>query len=114
MSISTTSSIEKNNFNLFFEEKLKNFCDLVNSKNNKDMNRNIEGLKFIYNTGYLKIFIDNLIVPLKDKIINKDCEVLSLNYPKDKICEIVNLFTEEEKDKVFKFVEMLLESKDLI
>ena len=101
-------------FTLFLEEKLKNFCELVKSKNNKDMNRNIEGLKFIYNTGYLKIFIDTLIVPLKDKIINKDCEVLCLFYPKDKICEIVNLFTEDEKDKVFKFVELLLESKDLI
>ena len=113
MSLSTTSSIENNNFNLFFEEKLKNFCDLVNSKNNKDMNRNIEGLKFIYNTGYLKFFIDNLIIPLKDKIIKKDCEVLSLIYPKEKIHEIVNLFSEEEKEKIFKFIEMLLELKDL-
>ena len=102
------------NFTLFLEEKLKNFCELVKSKNNQDMNRNIEGLKFIYNVGYLKIFIDNLIVPLKDKIINKDYEVLCLIYPKDKICEIVNLFTEEEKEKIFKFIEMLLELKDLI
>ena len=46
-------------FENFFNEKLENFCKLVKSKNNDEINRNIEGLKLIYKIGGMKLFINS-------------------------------------------------------
>ncbi len=101
-------------FENFFNEKLENFCKLMKSKNNDKINRNIEGLKLIYKIGGMKLFINSMLVPIEEKINDKNKEIFSLITSIDKIDEVYELFSEDERERVFCFIKFLLESKEFL
>lgn len=100
-------------FTKFFEDKLNNFTNLIKSKNNEDMTKNVEGLIFIYKLGGMKLFIENMVLPLEEKLKDRNSEVLSLLYPPERISEILELFNEDEKERVYKFIDLLIDSRKL-
>ena len=106
------------NMDNFIDVKIKNFCDFILNKEIEDLKKNINSLKFIYGIGGLKLFVDNCLIPIKDNLNNLNSEneeeILKLICPKDKIKEVIVLFTEEEKLKISKFMNFLIDSVDLL
>lgn len=115
-------NVENNNnfFNPdnFVDEKIKNFCDFILNKQIEELKDNINSLKFIYGIGGLSVFVKNCLIPIKDKLNNLNSEneeeILKLICPKDKIKEVIIKFSEEEKIKITKFMNFLIDSIELL
>lgn len=98
----------------FFGEKLNSFCKLIESKDVTELNVNINSLKIIYQLNHLHLFIQNYLVPLKQKIEEKNSDVLEVICPKEKIHEVVEKFSEEEQEKIFSFLELMIDSVEIL
>ena len=98
----------------FFDMKMKIFLELLDSKQLNEINRNTTSLKLLYSLGMLGIFIKEYLIPLKDKILNRDSEVFEIIMPKNKIDELITLFSEQDKEKIFSFVELMVDSVDYL
>lgn len=116
------NKVENNNHNFnpnnFIDEKIKNFCEFILSKEIKDLQNNIIALKFMYGVGGLSVFVKHCLIPIKDKLENpipeNQEEILKLICPKEKIKEIITKFSEEEKNRITKFMNFLIDSIDLL
>jgi hypothetical protein len=109
---------EKNEFKDLMDEKIFNFCEFIESKNIPGLNNNIVALKLIYQVGALKLFIQNYVIPRKDKIENPTLEnqkeILWLISPDEDIDKILNSFSEDEKNKIIIFLKFLLDISEII
>ena len=99
----------------FIDQKIKNFCDFILSKEIEEIKNNINALKFIHGMGGLSLFVKHGLLPIKEKLNNPtpeiEEEILKVICPKDKVKEIITKFTKEEKDKIMKFMHFLIDSE---
>lgn len=102
------------NFNEFLDEKIVGFGAFLESKKIPELEKNISALKLIYQIGGLKMFIDNFLIPKKEFILNRanEREIMEFICPKHKVDDILALFTEEDKERVYQFLNFLLDCND--
>ena len=99
----------------FVDQKLKNFCEFLLSKDLDEIKNNINALKFIHALGGLSLFVKNGLLPIKDKLDDPtpeiEEEILRIICPKDKVKDIITKFSKKEKEKIMKFMHFLIDSE---